>query len=73
MVNDFIEKGDYTRIARIYNERHKADQETITSAYVSMILRGTVDSSSTRAKEIIEIANSFISCKIAINTSLVTV
>jgi hypothetical protein len=73
MLNELIEKGDYTRIARIFNERHKQERDTITSAYVSMILRGTVVTTSSKAKEVIEIATSYINCKEAINQNLVTV
>lgn len=69
-ITDF---GDMKIIAEIYNDRHrKSDRLVVSSAYVGKLLSEERNTDSAAAREIMEIAKSYLIKKKKIKDQLVT-
>ncbi len=67
-----FENGDYSRLARIYNQRHIQDGSSITAQYVRMIILGERKVSSQKSKEIRQLAERFSASKRAVTQEFVS-
>lgn len=65
-----IENGDYSRIATLFAQKHRK-KETVTRAYVRLVLLTGKDTKTTKAQEVEEIAKRYLDQKNRLKNELI--